>query len=145
MNTHDNNGSTNWTCQDLLVHEFELYTQSGAAVSSTIGSRLKEERQRLGLSQTRIGEIGAVGKTTQINYEKDARSPDAAYLAAIATAGVDVLYVLTGQRTPEPEAALEVREKAVLDNYRALPEEDKAAVQRLTDALKESIKNRDTG
>jgi len=41
-----------------------------------------------------------VQKRAQINYEKDERQPDAAYLAAVAEAGADVLYVLTGQRSP---------------------------------------------
>lgn len=104
----------------------------------TIGQRLKEERVRLGLTQSAIAEEAQITKNTQINYEKDARSPDATYLAAVAGLGVDVLYVLTGQRTPAMEEGLTAREKAVLDNFRALPEEDKSAVQRLTHALKES-------
>ena len=128
--------------------EYSTYVELSTPLVSrilNIGDRLKEERIRLGLNQAEFGAVAGVTKTTQFNYEKGARSPDSAYLAAIAATGVDVLYVLTGQRTPEPEAALEMREKAVLDNYRALPEEDKAAVQRLTDALKESVKNRETG
>lgn len=64
----------------------------------TLGERLKAERSRLSMSQTELAAIGGVGKTTQINYEKGVRSPDASYLAAVAEAGVDVLYVLTGER-----------------------------------------------
>lgn len=64
---------------------------------STIGERLREERELLGLSQPAFAEVGGVQKRAQINYEKDERYPDAAYLAAVAAAGVDVLYVLTGQ------------------------------------------------
>ncbi len=45
---------------------------------------------------------------------------------------------LTGQRTPSKEEGLDPRERAVLDNYRALSEEDQASVSRLTNALKES-------
>lgn len=66
----------------------------------TIGDRLKEERSRLGLSQTDLAAVGGVGKTTQINYEKGSGSPDARYLAAAADRGVDVLYVVTGVRLP---------------------------------------------
>lgn len=66
---------------------------------STIGERLRQERDRLGLNQTAFAEVGGVQKRAQINYEKDERYPDAGYLAAIAAAGVDVLYVLTGQRS----------------------------------------------
>lgn len=64
----------------------------------TIGERLKEERERLGLSQTALAAIGGVGKTTQINYEKGLRNPDSAYLTAVAEDGVDLMYVLAGTR-----------------------------------------------
>lgn len=71
----------------------------------TLGSRLREERERLGLSQTQLGELGGVGKMSQINYEKDQRLPKADYLAALEAAGVDMRYVVTGQRTPSHTAA----------------------------------------
>jgi transcriptional regulator with XRE-family HTH domain len=108
------------------------------SILTTIGGRLKEERARLGVSQTELGTIGGVGKTTQINYEKNERQPDAGYLAAAAAAGVDVLYVLTGTRTPRPVDGLSMAEEKVLDNYRSLHEEDQASVRRLTNALAES-------
>lgn len=106
-----------------------------------IGERLKEERVRLGLNQGDFAALATVSKTTQFNYEKGERSPDAAYLAAVAAAGVDVLYVLTGTRTPRPVEGLSVAEEKVLDNYRSLPEEDQASVRRLTNALAESTAN----
>ncbi|WP_417329550.1 XRE family transcriptional regulator [Halomonas cupida] len=65
----------------------------------TIGERLKEERERLGLSQTALAAIGGVGKTTQINYEKGLRNPDSAYLTAVSEDGIDLMYVLTGTRS----------------------------------------------
>ena len=40
---------------------------------NTIGQRLKEERERLGLNQTDFGLIGGVKKLAQLNYEKDER------------------------------------------------------------------------
>nr|WP_300309241.1 helix-turn-helix transcriptional regulator [Halomonas sp.] len=52
----------------------------------------------MAMSQTELAAIGGVGKTTQINYEKGTRSPDTNYLTAVAEAGVDVLYVITGER-----------------------------------------------
>lgn len=63
-----------------------------------VGERLKKERERLGMSQTALAEIGGVGKTTQINYEKNNRSPDTGYLSALEAVGVDTYYVLTGRR-----------------------------------------------
>ncbi|QKI69074.1 helix-turn-helix domain-containing protein [Achromobacter xylosoxidans] len=64
-----------------------------------LGLRLAEERDRLGLTQERFGELAGVSRNSQANYEKGARQPDAAYLELIASAGVDVLYVLTGARS----------------------------------------------
>ncbi|MEG3080852.1 S24 family peptidase [Halomonas sp. 5021] len=69
-----------------------------------IGERLKEERERIGLSQTALAQIGGVGKTTQIKYEKGASSPDSAYLSAVSDEGVDIFYVLKGHRSGTPNA-----------------------------------------
>lgn len=74
----------------------------------TIGERLKEERERLALSQTALAAIGGVGKTTQINYEKGLRNPDSAYLTAVAEQGVDLLYVLKGSRSVDLSSGAEV-------------------------------------
>lgn len=62
--------------------------------------RLAEERKRLRLTQTELGELGGVTKKTQLGYEKGLSSPTADYLQRIASAGVDVAFVLTG-RTSE--------------------------------------------
>ena len=91
----------------------------------SIGERLKEERERLGLSQLAFGELGGVKKLAQLNYEKGDRYPDAQYLAALARFGVDVQYVVTGDRSvssmPQDEARL-------IELYRAAPVVVKAAV-----------------
>lgn len=65
-----------------------------------IGERLREERNRLRLSQSVLGAIGGVETNAQGNYESGSRSPKASYLEKIATAGVDINYVVTGFRTP---------------------------------------------
>lgn len=64
----------------------------------SIGERLREERQRLGLSQTAFGDVGGVTKKTQMLYEGGERSPDATYFSGIAGVGADVQYIVTGQR-----------------------------------------------
>lgn len=64
----------------------------------SIGSRLRAERERLGLTQSQFGELGGVKLRAQINYEAGQRSPDAEYLAKLETSGVDVPYVITGRR-----------------------------------------------
>ncbi|RQO62196.1 XRE family transcriptional regulator [Pseudomonas sp. KBW05] len=63
-----------------------------------IGARLKSERLRLGLTQTMLGAAGGVEVNAQGRYEAGVRIPRADYLASIAKVGIDVLYVVTGQR-----------------------------------------------
>lgn len=66
----------------------------------TIGERLKSERERLKLSQPEFAQLGGVGKLSQIRYESGERSPDGNYLSLLSNHGVDIVYVLTGVRTP---------------------------------------------
>lgn len=82
---------------------------------STTQERLKEERKRLGLSQEAFARLGGVQKRTQINYEKGMRTPDAAYLQSIAGSGVDVRYVVTGDRMTPGEREQQRRLNAVAD------------------------------
>ncbi|MDO9233053.1 MAG: helix-turn-helix transcriptional regulator [Methylotenera sp.] len=84
------------------------------------GSRLKEERERLGLNQTSFGQIAGVGRKSQFNYEDDARVPDAEYLAAVAAFGVDVIYLLLGKRFEN--TATTPTELSYLRICRALPD-----------------------
>ena len=59
---------------------------------NSIGERIREERERLGLSQEAFGKLGGVKKLAQRNYEKGNRTPSADYITAISQAGVDVRY-----------------------------------------------------
>lgn len=64
-----------------------------------IGARLRVERHRLQLNQTEFAQLGGVRKLAQLRYEHNERMPDAQYLLALAQAGVDIQYVLTGERS----------------------------------------------
>lgn len=66
---------------------------------SNFSERLKAERKRIGLNQANLGAVGGVSKGAQLNYESGERSPSAEYLQAIAGAGIDVGYLLTGTRS----------------------------------------------
>lgn len=63
----------------------------------SIGSRLKEERERLGLTQVEFREACGASKTAQFYFENDKQVPGGTYLIAADNLGVDVLYVLTGR------------------------------------------------
>lgn len=91
--------------------------------------RLREEREKLGQSQEQFGLIGGVKKLAQMNYEKGDRSPDANYLAAIAAAGADVRYILTGQRDGPAPVVLSAEEQTMVAYMReATPQLRKAAL-----------------
>lgn len=64
----------------------------------SFGVRLKEERKRLKLTQSQLAEKAGTTKSTQLLYEKESMRANSDYLAAIAQAGVDVAYVITGER-----------------------------------------------
>ncbi|WFP51409.1 helix-turn-helix domain-containing protein [Methylomonas sp. EFPC3] len=68
------------------------------AVQSSIGSRLREERKRLGFSQAAFGGKVGVGKQAVVKWEDDRRSPCARYLALAGDLGMDIGYIVTGGR-----------------------------------------------
>lgn len=95
----------------------------------TIGSRLRDERSRLGLSQTALGEIVGASKRTVIDWEKGATSPTSAQLADLAEIGLDPLYVLVGQRSvARPGLAQEqiAMFNEVIDTFWALSDDSRA-------------------
>ena len=102
---------------------------------SGIGDRLREERERLRMSQAAFGEVGGVKANAQGKYESGERFPGADYLAAVAGLGVDVLFVVTGARTPQAADSITAEEAAVLENYRQLTELDRNGTSRMVAAL----------
>ncbi|KVE20294.1 helix-turn-helix domain-containing protein [Burkholderia vietnamiensis] len=98
--------------------------------------RLKRERLRLGLNQTELAIIGGVQKHAQFQYEKGMRRPNSDYLGAIAGAGVDVCYVLTGvegARLENPD------EQRVVSGFRALDARKREALLALIEAFTEQL------
>lgn len=86
----------------------------------TIGDRLREERDRLGLSQPKLAAIAGTTKQTLFSWETGKTAPDGFQLSALGGAGVDLLYVLTGQRSG---SALSPEEQTVLSFYRSASKE----------------------
>ncbi|WP_432239920.1 helix-turn-helix domain-containing protein [Herbaspirillum robiniae] len=98
----------------------------------TFGQRLKEERKRLGMTQPDFAQVGKVEKNTQLNYEQDKRSPTADYLLAIADAGVDIHYVMHGERATN---SLSAEETELVSIARQLSKEAFASVMALANSL----------
>ena len=100
----------------------------------SVADRFKSERERLALTQPRVADLTGVGKTTVINWEKGLSSPTAVQLSALAEVGLDVLYVITGQRTggasaPPPPRAVSEGDRILLDNFHAAPAQVQAGVK----------------
>ncbi len=86
-----------------------------------IGNRIKEERDRLGFSQMAFAGVAEATRNSQLNWEKGTAFPNAAVLAAWSKIGVDVLYIVTGERSVDIEKSLAADEEVLLNAYRAAP------------------------
>lgn len=64
----------------------------------TTGGRLREERERLGLSQRAMAALGGVSKNTQLAYESGTSPLPIDYVLKLEEHGVDPSYVATGTR-----------------------------------------------
>lgn len=89
-----------------------------------IGKRLREERERFGLSQPAFAALAKTTKQTLFSWESEKTAPDGFQFAAFAAAGVDVLYVLTGARTPQ--VTIPPDEQVLLDSYRRCNQQSRA-------------------
>lgn len=72
----------------------------------SVGERLREERDRLGLSQVDFAKKAGCSRRSQSNYELNERAPDTDYLTEIGKIGVDVAYVVTGVRSKPVEGTV---------------------------------------
>lgn len=67
----------------------------------TVGRRLREEREATGIGVVAFAGACGVSKQAQGLFEKGDNLPGGAYLIEAAKLGVDVKYVLTGERGVE--------------------------------------------
>ncbi|MFZ6755219.1 helix-turn-helix domain-containing protein [Undibacterium sp. Dicai25W] len=69
--------------------------------SNSVGSRLKSERERLGLTQAGFAKKIEVGRLSVMRYEIGDRCPNADYLIECEKIGVDIYFVLSGSKSEE--------------------------------------------
>lgn len=101
------------------------------------GARLAEERKRLGLKQAEFADLVGTDVPKQSLYETGKRELRADYLARLAEADVDVLYVLTGKRSEGERIG--ARASELLSTYLHLPDEVQHALLALADAIREQF------
>ena len=95
----------------------------------SFGERLRIERVRVGMQQLEMAEACEVSRKTISVWERGEQTPNAAVLAMMASHGVDILYVVTGQRAGVAEATLAPVERELLLAWRHGSEQGKEAIQ----------------
>jgi len=85
---------------------------------SPIGERLRDERLRIDMQQIDFADSCGVSRRTLSSWENGEATPNAAALAVMAALGVDVLYVVTGQRANASESTLAPAERELLQAWR---------------------------
>lgn len=65
------------------------------------GTRLRQERERLGLTLSDFGLLGQVNRMTQMRYETGTNYPSVEYLYRLGQQGVNTMFIETGLQTSE--------------------------------------------
>lgn len=97
-----------------------------------IGSRLREERDRLGYNQGDFADAGGVSKRTLVDWEHGKTTPNAEFLFLISKVGADITYIVIGEPSGPGLAA---EEKELLAGYRGLDIRGKAGVLGMIDGM----------
>ncbi|MNG64103.1 transcriptional repressor DicA [compost metagenome] len=107
-----------------------------------IAARLREERSKIGESQSSMAEKFGVSARTWGKYERGETMPDALTLSRLGgELGIDVAYVLTGQKTSNTVDSISMEEQKLIENYRAMDEAARLNIQAVGDAFAQSKPN----
>jgi len=108
------------TLKQKITSHLRISQNIYSQMSIEIGKRLLEERLKLGLNKAQMARIGGVVDSAYKNYEEGIRAADTNFLSAIAAAGADVLYILTGvkntqEKTQKPPINYAILNKKKVD------------------------------
>ena len=103
-------------------------------VPATIGGRIRQERERLELTEKEMAERMGIHRNRLRALEDGTakRGPGFEELGALGLQGADVNYILTGQGTLNPE------ERALVENYRASTDADRKSLRSVGNAFAKS-------
>lgn len=99
--------------------------------SSLFAVRLKNERNRLGLTQADIANKCGVSREMWGKYERGVALAGSEVLFSLTEIGVDIGYLFSGTRS----VPLTENEISLLDDYRQSNEQGKAAIEQTAQAL----------
>lgn len=95
-----------------------------------MGLRLRQERERIGISQQSAALLAGVTRAMWGRYESDESTPNATVLMQLIGHGFDVNHVLGGSRTISDNTLSEA-EEALISHYRDMDPEGRAAIDRM--------------
>ena len=99
-----------------------------------IGSRIKEARERLGLTQVELGRIVGVTGSSITNYENNTSHPKEAILYKLLDAlHVDANYLFQDEMSDVKSNILSAAEQKHIDKYRLLDDRGKSVVDGVLD------------
>lgn len=96
--------------------------------TSLVGIRLREERERIGITQADAGLFAGVTREQWGRYERGAL-PNADALLKLQGHGFDVNYILGGSRMLT-DATLSAEERQLLGNFRSTDDDGRASLLR---------------
>ena len=102
-------------------------------MNKTIGERLNEELERKRLSAPLVAELTGQPIREVVAGHGDKREPCAQALNRLAEAGIDIYYVITGQKGPTNTG-----ESALIQGFRTCPPETRDEIIRLAAAAKDA-------
>jgi transcriptional regulator with XRE-family HTH domain len=120
-----------------MFSAFRLRVKEDSSKQMSFGKRLAEERKRLGLKQAEFANLVGTDVPKQSLYENDRRELRADYLARLAEADIDILYILTGRRSEG--AWLKAGPSELLSAYLSLPADLQVAFEGLARSLRDQF------
>ncbi|WP_372502356.1 helix-turn-helix transcriptional regulator [Tistrella mobilis] len=100
-------------------------------IAVSFGERLKAERARIGVNQKEMAARLGVSLNTYGRYERGLRSPELRALERLASMGIDVHWLLTGERVERQQVPAEVDPQLmgmIVDAVRAMYRAEGAAI-----------------
>lgn len=73
-------------------------SQADLSEIRNLGTRIRETRKFMGLTQADFAALGGVSLGAQNRYEAGGTDPGAAYFGKLAEAGIDIMMLITGRR-----------------------------------------------
>ncbi|WP_099124859.1 helix-turn-helix domain-containing protein [Xenorhabdus stockiae] len=98
-----------------------------------MGSRVTEERERLGLKKTDFEHLIGCPHNTLYSYEQNEASLSGLHLQKLAEHGFDMLYIVTGNKTQPMNISTD--EQEVIENYRAMNQASRLNISTISNTI----------